>query len=171
MSGQLWKAIISQVTPVGRTEHRQIRAVSRVRWGYSLSRCLTAVLGQICAEFCPLTQPNPPSSDKIRLHTDAMTVSERAWQAPAPWRSTIRTLQPVPACQGPSHDEFCVNGARTVAGGDCYHDVLREVGNPLSSRYTSWPENMGTLPCVLNRRIQGPAVGQWGRTSRAQSPE
>ncbi len=76
-----------------------------------------------------------------------MNASEHARQAPAPGAAQFERCS---MCRGPSHDEFCMNGAsrhRTVTDGEC--QVLREIGYTLSTRQTSWPENMGTAICVF----------------------
>ncbi len=68
--------------------------------------------------------------------------SQHASKAPA---SGIAQFGSFTMCQGPSHDECCMNGAsghRTVTGGGC--QVHRQFGYPLSRRHTLWPENMGT---------------------------
>ena len=108
----------------------------------------------LCAEFGPLPQPNQPCCDWILLHTDSLTVSEHARKASVPGVAQFGSYS---LCQGLSHDECSMNGAsghRIVASGACH--VLREFGYTLSRRHTSWPEKMGTTPCVCRT----PQVGK-----------
>ncbi len=57
------------------------------------------------------------------LHADSMTVSEHALKAPV---SGVAQFGSFSLCQGPLHDECCMNGAsghRTVTGGWCIDNL------------------------------------------------
>jgi hypothetical protein len=107
----------------------------------------------------------PTAPDELAffwLHPFAYRVYDCIWaypgrQAPATGAAHFERCS---LCRGPSHDEFCMNGAsghRTATDGEC--QVLQEIGYTLSTRQTSWPENMGTAPCVFRKAA---AIGRQG---------
>jgi hypothetical protein len=62
----------------------------------------------------------------------------------------------VSACPRDLHHTSCTNAVRvhsTVTCGGC--QVPQEIGYPLSTKPTSWPENMGERPCVFTAQPLG----------------